>query len=204
MRRQPSPLLSRTILRMDSAPAEPEESARLLLRIAAGDESAVHSLYDLHGGAILTYLLGLGAEPGEAEEILQDTFSAVWTGASKFEGRSRARTWLLSIARRRARDRARRHEPPVSDHFDQVAASGGESEPERLAIARIELAQVTTAIRALSPLHREALNLTFFHQLSYEEVAEVVGVPVGTVKSRISNARLALKTALQAGNGPRE
>ena len=139
-----------------------------------------------------------------AEEILQDTLLAVWRGADGFGGRSQVRTWLYGIARRQAHNRLRTARPSATTLDDVDEPPAVEPGPEERALAGLERDRVLTAIDGLGLVHREVLVLTFVAELSQAEIAEVVGVPLGTVKSRLHNARAALVRALDpAKEAPR-
>jgi RNA polymerase sigma-70 factor, ECF subfamily len=170
--------------------------AELLSRIGAGDEDAMAAFYREHGRVVLAQVLLVTGERVLAEEILQDTMLAVWRGAGSFRGESSARSWVVAIARRQTRDRLRRQRlRVVDDAFLADRPSPGPG-PEDLALDRAELAEVTEAIRELAPAHREVLGLAFGAGLSLPEVAAVLDIPVGTVKSRLTAARTALGRVL--------
>lgn len=168
----------------------------LLRRVATGDERAFEELYARHGHALLAYAERLLGDRGRAEEALQDTFVAVWQGAGAFEGRSTVRTWLFGICRRqalaRARDRTVPHLPVDVAHDLPAAAPG----PETVALARADARAVGAALARLPAAHREILHLMFGAGLGQREIAAVLGIPVGTVKSRLFHARAALARAL--------
>jgi RNA polymerase sigma-70 factor, ECF subfamily len=152
--------------------------------------------YRLHSHAVLAHIALVVSDRALAEEIFQDTMLAVWRSADSFRGDSRARTWVIAIARRKARDRLRRrHLWLVSDSelVDQPSTGPG---PEALALKRAEVSEVARAIAELGRAHREVLGLAFGAGLSLAEVAAVLGIPVGTVKSRLTRARTALIRAL--------
>jgi RNA polymerase sigma-70 factor, ECF subfamily len=172
------------------------DDARLLHRISLGDEGAMASFYRAHGRVVLGQVVLVTGDRVLAEEIVQDTMLAVWRGAGSFRGESSARAWVIAIARRQTRDRLRgRRLRLVDDAFlaDQPGSGPG---PEMTALDRAELAEVRVAIRDLAPSHREVLGLAFGSGLSLPEVAGVLGIPVGTVKSRLSAARAALTRIL--------
>jgi len=172
------------------------DDVQLLRRIGQGDEDAMAAFYREHGRVVLGQVLLVAGERVLAEEILQDTMLAVWRGASSFRGESSVRSWVIAIARRQTRDRLRsRRLRVVDDAFlaDQPSASPG---PEVTALDRANLAEVTSAIRELAPAHREVLGLAFGSGLSLPEVADVLEIPVGTVKSRLAAARTALSRIL--------
>jgi RNA polymerase sigma-70 factor, ECF subfamily len=172
------------------------DDAELLRRIVRGDESAMAAFYREHGRVVLAQVLLVTGERVLAEEITQDTMLAVWRGAGSFRGESSVRSWVIAIARRQTRDRLRaRRLHLVDDTYlaDQPSSGPG---PEATALDRAELAEVTAAIRELPASHREVLGLAFGSGLSLPEVADVLEVPVGTVKSRLSGARSALSRIL--------
>jgi len=168
------------------------DDAASLRRIGQGDEDAMAAFYREHGRVVLAQVLLVVGQRVLAEEIVQDTMLAVWHGAGSFRGESSVRSWVIAIARRQTRDRLRgRRLRVVGDAFlaDQPSSGPG---PEVVALDRAELAEVTGAIQHLAPPHREVLGLVFGAGLSLPEVAGVLEIPVGTVKSRLTAARTAL------------
>lgn len=186
-----------------------DADARLLERVAAGDQAAFEALYHRYHRRLFGYLLRVLRRPAMIEEVLDDVMLAVWQGADRFDRRSRASTWVLGIAHHKALkalDRARREsereagEPP-EDLQQPAAEAGAEARgaavgPERAA-ARSELRRrLRSAMEVLSPVQRAVVELTFFFGYSYPEIAEIVGCPVGTVKTRMFHARRLLKERL--------
>ena len=171
----------------------------LLTRIAAGDRSALAALYRLHGDPVFSYLLTLCDDRGLAEEALQDTFVAVWRGAGAFERRAQVRTWLFAIARRQAQSKLRRRPQGAVDIDRLLGAPAPGPTPEEQALAGAALERLVVAIGRLGTLQREIVVLAFVHQLSYAEMAELLGVPIGTVRSRLAGARSQLTALLGDG-----
>jgi RNA polymerase sigma-70 factor (ECF subfamily) len=173
------------------------EDAEVLHRIGLGDQDAMAEFYRDHGRVVLSQVLLVTGERVLAEEIVQDTMLAVWRGAGSFRGESSARSWVLGIARRQTRDQQRgRRLRLVDDSYlaDQPVRGPG---PETTALDRAELAEVMTAIRQLAAPHREVLGLVLGSGLSLPEVAGVLEIPLGTVKSRLTAARTALTRILE-------
>lgn len=168
----------------------------LVARMAGGDASALVTLYEHHGAALLGYVLRLAGERGVAEEIVQDTLWGAWRAASRFEGRSRVRTWLFGIARRQARDRLRGRRWDLVELGEAVQVPEPGPGPEDVVLARADQQWVAAAVARVRPGHAEVLGLVFVDGLSYAEVAEVLGVPVGTVRSRLHHAKRAVATVL--------
>ena len=173
------------------------DDAALLGRIAQGDEDAMAAFYRAHGRVVLAQVLLVTGERVLAEEIVQDTMLAVWRGAGSFRGESSVRSWVIAIARRQTRDRLRGRRLRVVDDAFLADQPGSGPGPEAMALDRAELAEVLGAIRELAPAHREVLGLAFGTGLSLPEVAGVLEIPVGTVKSRLAAARTALSRILE-------
>jgi RNA polymerase sigma-70 factor, ECF subfamily len=172
------------------------DDSELVREIAAGDHDALEALYQRHGQAVLAQLVLAIGDRTLSEEILQDTMLAVWKGAGRFRGESTVRSWLIAIARRKARDRLRRHRLRSVDETCLAESPTAEPGPEQLALGRAEAAAVAALVGGLSAPHREVLGLVFGAGLTLAEAAEVLEVPVGTVKSRLNAARAALARAL--------
>ena len=173
------------------------DDAVLLELVAGGDRDALGALYRRHARVVLAQIRLVVGEPGLSEEILQDTMLAVWRGAGSFRGVSQVRSWIIAIALRQARDRLRRRQlAVVADESVLSGQAAADPGPEAQVLDRAELAAVAGAIRSLSPAHREVLGLVFGADLTLADAAEVLGVPVGTVKSRLAAARAALTRSM--------
>lgn len=184
------------------ATAQPaDDDARALRRVARGDRQALTDLYVRYRLPLFRYLLQLTPDHGLAEELLQDTLVAVWKSAKSFEGRSTARTWIFGIARRQAHNTLRQRGLPLADAAELETMPASDPEPEDAALAGAERAELAAALRELAPIHREVLVLTFMQDLSYQETAQVLGVPVGTVKSRLNHAKRALRALIESREG---
>ncbi len=177
------------------------DDAEMVQRVARGDRQALAELYARYQRPLFHYLLQLTPDYGLAEEMLQDTLVAVWKSALSFEGRSSVLTWLIGIARRQAHNTLRRHRLPVVDESELLELPASDPEPEEFTLASVERDELVAAFRQLAPVHREILTLTFVQELSYQETAQALGVPLGTVKSRLSNAKRALRVLLESREG---
>lgn len=167
----------------------------LLRRIARGDADAFGRLYDAYSQPIYNYTLSLVSEPAAAEEILQEVFLAVWRGAQRFREQAQVKTWLFRIAHNQALTWLRKNTTTVS--LDEA-----EDIPDDLVLedlfSNVDGAALRAALSRLGPRHLAVVELVFVYNLSYSEVAEVVGIPLGTVKSRMSHALRRLCLALTA------
>jgi RNA polymerase sigma-70 factor, ECF subfamily len=175
-----------------------DEYAPVIARLVSGDKEALDVLYVRFATPLLRYLMTLTPDRQLAEEILQDTFVAVWRGAGTFAGRSRVRTWIFGVARRQASNALRKRGLPLHDDYELDLLPTSDADPEETVLGNAGRDALTRQIGRLGPLHREILVLVFFYELSYAETAEVLEVPLGTVKSRLSNAKNMLRQLLRA------
>jgi RNA polymerase sigma-70 factor (ECF subfamily) len=168
----------------------------LVLRCQAGDEKAFADLLDRFGPRTLRYLEGL-LDPETAQDVHQEVWLTVYRRISDLSNPGGFRTWLFRITRHRAIDFLRR-EQRESELLEEVAReapefSGAVSEP---AISALDKPELKTAIARLSPAQRDVLQLRFWEKMPYEEIALILGCPLGTVRSRIHYAKRLLRNAL--------
>ena len=166
----------------------------LVQAMALGEVAALNELYTRHGANILNYLTSILHDRQLAEEVLQDVMLAAWSHAAGFRGESKVRTWLLTIARHRAINAQRRAAPELTPLDESTYA--GDTTPLDKVERRTQQQLLRAAIQQLPPFHQEILILIFYQQLSGPEVAEVLGITVGTVKSRLHRAKEMLKRVL--------
>ncbi len=168
----------------------------LIEAMAGGDVAALSELYTRHGANILNYLTSLLHDRQQAEEVLQDVMLAAWEHADRFRGESKVRTWLLTIARHRAINTQRRALPDLSALDESTFTT--DTTPLEKVERKSQQQLLQAALQQLPPFHQEILVLIFYHQLSGPEVAEVLGITVGTVKSRLHRAKEMLRRVLQS------
>ncbi len=168
---------------------------RLISAVAAGDRSAFRQLYDETYGKVARYTRCLVNDDHLADDILVQTYTVVWQAAGRFQGASRLTTWIIGIARNIAfkEFRGRRSEEPFDESY-KGADDTSQNRPEQ----RNRNMIMKRAVATLSPKHREILELVFYQDLSYPEVAELLGIPVNTVKTRVFHAKKTFKDALFA------
>lgn len=179
-------------------PAVPDE--QLLARLAAGvDEEALAVLYDRYQAAMYGLAMRITNDPALAQDAVQEAFLGAWRNAARYAAeRSSVRTWLLSIAHHRAIDVVRRRRAtvplPESDALERVLQAP-DVWPE---VARASDADALRAAMAELPeAQREVIELAYFSGLTQVEIAERVGIPLGTVKSRARLALGALRRGLE-------
>ncbi len=168
----------------------------LIRGMADGDIRALNELYARYGSMLLAFLSARVGNRQVAEEVLQDVMLAVWDNAHTFEARSKVKTWLLVIARNRAINATRRKQLPVIHLEDVFSLRSDETGPMEALEKHERQDRVRAAIQQLPEGQREVLVLVFYHQLTGVEVAEVLGISEGTVKSRLHRAKETLKGLL--------
>ena len=190
----------------DTTPAADDQA--LARDAAGGDGRAFHALVDRHGPRLLRLARALCGNSADAEDVLQETFLGAFRNLPRFEGRSSVRTWLsrilmTQVALQRRRGGRHRHlsldagdtdAGPSRDAVGGPVPAGGTS-PAGAVDWRVDL---DAALRELSAEHREVVVLRELEGLSYEEIARVLGVPRGTVESRLHRARAELRQRLAA------
>lgn len=183
-------------------PSRPDELDELTIaRAQRGDEGARRALVERYQRpvfAILSRMLHGREGAAAVEDLAQDTFLRVFRALPAFDrgGAARLSTWILTIASRVAIDALRRRRPdahPLNEALDPPAGEGADAEAERRRLA----AALRAAIDDLSPEHRAAFLLREYHELEYAEIADSLKIDLGTVKSRLSRARAALRRALE-------
>jgi len=177
-------------------PADRLSERLLVLRCQAGDDAAFEQLVvDL--GPRLRYFLRKYLRDGEAaDDVLQDVWLQVHRGLPTLADAGAFRAWLYRIARDRAYREFRKRSPPISLSEDLDLAA----QPECIDILAENIEQIHIALDRLAQEHREVLALRFLEDMSYEEIASVTGCPLGTVRSRIHYAKLALRSAIEGMN----
>ncbi len=174
----------------------PLDDTTLIARIgSSGDKAAMKLLYERHHEPLYRFLNARLRDPFEASDVMQEAFLEVWRAAPRFEGRSSVRTWLFGIARNKAVDRMRRGSRVVLSEPDDTLPDDS-PDPEAVAVAASDAARLRGCIGKLSDSHRSAIQLAYFQDLPYAEIAEIEGVPVGTVKTRILHAKRLLMHCL--------
>ncbi len=174
----------------------PDDDLRLVQGIAAGERQALTDLYLQFRLPLMRYLLQLTSDYGLAEELLQDCLVAVWHSAASFAGWSSVQAWLFGIARRQAHNTLRRRGLPLADASMLEKLPAYDAEPEASLLARATREELVAAFARLSAGHREVLVLVLVEETSYQETAQILGIPLGTIKSRLNAAKRALRALL--------
>ncbi|MDT0301349.1 RNA polymerase sigma factor [Streptomonospora wellingtoniae] len=178
-----------------------EADRSLLVRVADGDECALRRLYERHAADMLGLLRRLTSDTGTAEEILQEAWLAVWRSADGYRGEASVRSWLLGITRRKAHDRLRRTAPATVDVDEMAEPADVSADVEVQVLSAVGHEAIMAAVRRLPEHSREVVVLALVDGLAYRDIAEVLAVPVGTVKSRMAHARARLVRSLLEEGG---
>lgn len=165
-----------------------DASSRLAVEAAEGSEAAMREIYDRYSGLVHGLALRMLGDEHEAEEVTQDTFLKAWRGIASFDsGRSSLRGWLCIIARSKSLDRLRRRRVRPDQDKARVVCSPAESDfsderaSARLCPERHEALQRSLALLRVE--YRSSLELAYFDGYTQREIAEILGIPEGTVKS---------------------
>lgn len=168
----------------------------LLARMARGEERALGEFYDAYHGRVYAFALKYVRDNADAAEVLNEVMLEVWRRAADFEGRSRVLTWVLGITHHKAIDRVRRRRPAHEDDAELAHIADEAPAAVDLLVGREDSTRLRECLERLSDLHRQVLHLAFFDDLPYPEIAEIVGCPLGTVKTRVFHAKQLLKQCL--------
>lgn len=174
----------------------------LIALIVRRQETALGALYDRYGRLVYAIALRITGDRQTTEEVVQDVFQNIWQSAAGFQASSGSlSSWLMGISRHRAidatrsrRERARTREQELTAEMPLVAEGGG---PEAEVAQRLLREQVQVALRELPHSQRQAIELAYYAGLTRVEIAESLGEPVGTVKTRLRLGLLKLKDLLR-------
>jgi RNA polymerase sigma-70 factor (ECF subfamily) len=182
----------------DEAPAGPTDED-LLLAASQGDQEAIGRLYDRHQGTMYGLAMRITNDAGLAQDVVQEALLGVWRNASRFDpSRAKARTWMLSLVHHRAIDALRRRRASVALPEPDVPPPAALVVPDIWddVVGRLDAAAVRAALGRVPALQREVIELAYFGGRTQQEIAQHVGIPLGTVKSRVRLGLLALRAEL--------
>lgn len=169
----------------------------LLARVAKKDREALAEVYARFQRPLFSYLFHLLGQKELAEDVLQEVMVIVWQKAQTFRGTAQASRWIFGIAHHQAFKALRRDASATFVELETLEDLADEAlDPEADVLRQVTHEELARALAALTPEHREVLELAFFQDFSCKEVAAIVGIPLGTVKSRLSYARRILRTTL--------
>ena len=171
------------------APVQETSDEKLISLIADGDRRAMQVLYARHNIRVYRFILRLTGNQSLAEDLVSEVFLDVWRQADGFESKSQVSTWLLAIARYKALSALRRRtDEPLDDHMAATIEDTAD-DPETVVGTKDRNIIVQKCLTQLSAAHREVIDLVYYHEKSVDEVAQIVGIPAATVKTRMFYAR---------------
>ena len=170
----------------------------LIKAIAVGDRRAMELLYARHNVRVYRFALRISGDATAAEDIVSDVFLDVWRQAGRFKERSQVSTWLLAIARNKALATLRRRTEEQLDDDKAATVEDCADDPESVVCKLDRNAVIQKCLSELSAAHREIVDLVYYHEKSAEEAAQIVGIPMSTVKTRMFYARRVLAERLGA------
>ncbi len=188
------------------SPFDPTDERQLIERLRAHDQVAMNTIYARYSNVVYAVAVRIIGQTAEAEDIVVDSFWQVWQQAGSYDAsRGQLRTWIVTIARSRALDRLRaiRRTPTVSSDDDLISLPDARAtdNPEQDALVAEQSALIYQALATLPREQREALALAYYRGLSQSEIAEQLGEPLGTIKTRIRLGMMKLREQLQALQG---
>ncbi|MEV4879034.1 sigma-70 family RNA polymerase sigma factor [Streptomyces cyaneofuscatus] len=186
-------------VQISGVPTPGPDLQELLVRVARGDQEAFAKVYDAVSGPVLGLVRSVLRDPAQSEEVAQEVLVEVWRTAPRFQSsRGSAMNWVLTLAHHRAVDRVRSAEASAArEHkaalLDRTRAFDEVSEQVE---TRLEREQVRRCLRTLSELQQQSVTLAYYQGLTYREVAELLTVPLGTIKTRLRDGLIRLRDCL--------
>lgn len=175
------------------------ELDELVLRSGQGDNGAFAALYDALSAAVFGLARRVVRDPAQAEEVTQEVFLDVWRSAPRFDReRGSARSWVLTIAHRRAVDRVRSAQASTDRELRAAQRTGSRDFDEVVETVegRLEAQAVRRCLQALTEIQREAVDLAYYGGHTYAQVATLLSLPLGTVKTRLRDGLIRLRDCL--------
>ena len=166
----------------------------LLQRVAAGDRAAFEALYRGYFPRLTRFLERVMRRPQAVEEVLNDAMLVVWRKADSFSGQSKVSTWIFAIAYRKALKAMKGLDEPVES--DDDASESPQPGPEGHLMQKQLTEMLWDNIGRMSAEHRAVIELTYYHGYAYREIAQIMGCPIDTVKTRMFHARRRLRLML--------
>jgi len=170
----------------------------LIQRVAAGNSLAMQVLFARHHVRVYRFALRIVGNAAVAEDLTSEVFLNVWRQADRFKAHSTVSTWLLAIARNKAFTALRSRHAEALDDTTAATLEDPANDPELELQAKDRSNVLRRCLTQLSPEHREMIDLVYYHEKSINEVAEIVGIPLNTVKTRTFYARKRLSELLAA------
>jgi RNA polymerase sigma-70 factor, ECF subfamily len=177
--------------------AQPADLTGLLGEVAKGDETAFRALYDRTSAQVLGVVTRVVRDPAQSEEVMQEVLLAVWRNAARFDpAAGSANAWIMTQAHRRAVDRVRSQQSASDRELRAATAVIPFDEVAEAVQANLERERVRHCLSGLTEVQREAVTLAFYGGYTYREVAQLLDIPVGTVKTRMRDGLIRLRDCM--------
>jgi len=174
-----------------------DDLGALLVLVARGDQGAYKAVYDRTVGQVLGTVLAVVRDPAQSEEVAQEVLLDVWRSASRFDpDLGSAVAWVMTLAHRRAVDRVRSEQKAAEREMRVASSAIAYDEVTEAVEARLDRERVRRCLGSLTELQRESVTLAYYGGYTYREVAGLLGVPVGTVKTRMRDGLIRLRDCL--------
>lgn len=184
------------------APSSAPDLPEVMARVAHGDQQAFTAVFEAVSGPVLGLVRTVLRDPAQSEEVAQEVLVEVWRTAARYQpSRGSVMTWVLTLAHRRAVDRVR-SEQAASNREARVALlehTPAYDEVVEQVELRLEREQLRRCLRGLTELQRQSVTLAYYRGLTYREVAELLTLPLGTVKTRLRDGLIRLRDCLGVG-----
>lgn len=193
-----------TAMRGDDHEEAQQDDAAILRQIVARDPRSMELLYDRYGGVAYALALRVLRDPGAAEDVVQEAFFNIWRQGTSYDtARGTVRTWLLTVVHHRAIDRVRSIQAKTRGDvaIDSVLFLQAKEDTWATVSAGLESERIRAAVATLPPEQRQVVEMAYFAGLTHVEIAERVGIPLGTVKGRMRLAVDKLRDALRMPKG---
>jgi RNA polymerase sigma-70 factor (ECF subfamily) len=181
--------------RPGAAASRSGDEIQLMSRIADGDARAFDELYRIYRPRLTRFLINMTRRRQMTEEVLNDTMMVVWNRPHGYDGTSKLSTWIFAIAYRKALKALHRNQDPLEDKLAETRPSLEDGPEQQVGDKQVHKV-LWEAISELSADHRAVVDLTYFHETGYREIAEIMNCPVDTIKTRMFHARRHLKRKL--------
>ena len=195
---------------MNTSPSTPEQPgpgrtegggqdpADLLARVARGDQAAFEAVYDQFAGPVYGLVRKVLRDPAQSEEVAQEVLLEVWRTASRFDpARGSAAAWMMTIAHRRAVDRVRSETAAVAREQRLTPGPVTGDDVAELVETKLDRQRVRRCLAALTQLQAESVKLAYYGGYTYPQVAELIGAPLGTIKTRIRDGLIRLRDCME-------